>query len=127
MACSGGTEAKRGAFAGPASAWGYDFNLHAVRVRKSQHLFVESFSSPLNQETLVRKPLMPVFERRGRNAKGGPGDFAGTGMSAGGARPREKGEDGSRRADVIAEVEVIGPRIVKIDRPLTERRPRTSV
>ena len=99
---------------------GHDFNVHAVRIRKSQHLFVEPFSSALDQETLVCKPFMPIFERRGWNAEGSPDDFAGAGVAASAVRPREKGEDGTGRAGIVAEVEVIGPWIVKVDRALDE-------
>ncbi len=39
-------------------------------------------------------------------------------------RPGEEGEDGSRRPGVVAKVEVVGPRIVKVDGAFDETKPQ---
>ncbi len=64
--------------------------------------------------------VFPVFDRSERDAEGGLGDFAGAGVAAAGAGPGEEGEDGSGRAGVVAEVEVVGSGVVEVYGALDE-------
>ena len=58
------------------------------------------------------------------NTEGGGRGFSYAQAAAGGMGPGEEGEDGSRRAGIIAKVEVVGSGIVKVDGAFDETKPQ---
>ncbi len=83
-------------------------------------MFVEAFAGFLDEDAVFAEALFPIVDGAERDAEGGLRDFAGSGVAASGAGPGEKGEDGSGRAGVVAEVEVVGSGVVEVDGALDE-------
>ena len=64
--------------------------------------------------------LQPEIDRVWRNGERGRIDLAGASNPAARARPRKKRQNRSWRATVIAEIEVICPRVIEVDGALNE-------
>src|SRR5580658_8459183 len=84
---------KTGGVCGGGVSMGDDFNLHAVRIGKGQHLLFETPSGLLHEHALISQPLQPVLERARGNAECGLRNFANTRLSARGVRPGKERQD----------------------------------
>ena len=78
------------------------------------------------RDVVLLKALQPITERVGRNRERGRFDLAGPAASAARARPRKECENRSRRAAVVAEIEMIASRIVKIHSAFNETQTEKS-
>src|SRR4051812_34750685 len=67
--------------------------------------------------------LEPVTDRRGSNGQRRHTHLANAGAAALSTRPRKEGEDATRRPFAITIVEVIGARVVEVDRLLHQPHP----
>ena len=97
-----------------------DLDLHAVGIGKRQHLFFKPISRFLDENTRVGQPLAPIFEGARGDAKGSLRNFPGAGVSTGGVRPGKEGEDRAGRSSIVAEIKMVGARVVEINGALDE-------
>ena len=95
-------------------------NQKSIRINKPNYFFTESRRRLLRGDMVLLEALQPITDRVRRNRERGRFDLAGAAASAPRARPRKKCENRSRRAAVVAEIEMITSRIVKIDRAFDE-------
>src|SRR6266496_2197303 len=72
------------------------------------------------------QPLDPEPERRREYREGGDRNLAGALSPAPGPGPGEEGQDAAGRADLVAEVEVIGLRVVEVHRTLDQAEPEQA-
>jgi len=99
---------------------GYDFDLHAVGVGQGEDFFFEAPGTAGELDALLDEALLPEGERVKGDAEGGVSDFPSAHAPAPGTGPGEEGEDGTGRADVVTEVEVVGAGVVEVDGSLDE-------
>ena len=101
-------------------------NQKSIRINKPNYFFAEARRHFLSGDVVLLETFQPITERVRRNRERGRFDLAGAAASAPRARPRKKCQDCSRRAAVVAEIEMITSRIVEIDRALDETQPEKS-
>ena len=96
------------------------FNQKSIRIDKPNHFFAEPRQHFLRSDVLDLESVEPVTNRVRRNSERGCFDLAGAASSTPRARPWKKCEDRSRRAAVVAEIEMITSWIIEIDRAFDE-------
>jgi hypothetical protein len=75
---------------------------------------------------VAHEALEPEAERARQHRERRHRDLARTLAARPGTGPREEGHDAARRADLVAVVQVIGLRIVEVDRALHEAQPEQA-
>src|SRR4051794_39248919 len=98
----------------------YKLNPHAVGIAECQDGFSHAFFFAFQRDILRREPFLPIGNRGRRNTECRVGDFPCPDRPAGRMRPREEREDGAGGSGIIAEVEVVSPRIIEVYRLLDE-------
>src|SRR5262249_37293567 len=93
---------------------------HAVGIAEGKDLLAKALLERLMRDDFFNQALGPVSERAQRHAEGGLIGFADAAAARRRSHPRKKREDRARAAGLIAVVEVIGRRVVEIDRSLDE-------
>ena len=99
---------------------GYDFDLHAVGIGQGEDFFFEAPGTAGELDALLDEALLPEVDGVCRDAEGGVRDFADARGAVADARPGEESEDGAGGAEVVAEIEVVGAGVVKVDGALDE-------
>src|SRR5262249_34990146 len=75
-----------------------------------------------DRQRAISQALRPELERRRRNLERDGRDLTRAEVPLRHPRPRKEREDRARRADPVAEVEVVGPGIVEVDGQLDEAK-----
>src|SRR5258707_1197521 len=97
-----------------------NFQVQSVRIRKGKHFLFESSALPLHRNAKLLQPFSQIPEGVIRNTEGGSSRHSRPRTPTRGQEPGKKREDCSRRAHLIAEIKMIGLRVIKIDRSLHE-------
>src|SRR5713226_10494226 len=98
----------------------HDFKLQTIGIDESENLFLEARALELRRDPELLQSVLPVAHRRLGNAERGRAYCANAGAASPDELPRKEGENGSWVTQLISEVEMISPRIVKIDSLLYE-------
>src|SRR6266567_297998 len=75
---------------------------------------------------IARQAFDPVIERSGRDREGDINNLPCAPATFWSAGPGKEGHDGTRRADLITIVEMIGARIIKVDGLLDQALPQNT-
>ena len=97
-----------------------ELDTHAVEVAEAEDGLAEAGFKMLDGDARRLETVLPIRERGGGDAEGCGGGFAYSDAGAGGAGPREEGQDGARGAEIVTEVEVVAAGIVEVDGALDE-------
>src|SRR5215469_4254553 len=90
------------------------FDLESVRISDCEYVFSETSRRFLNGCARLDQVFFPIFQRTLRNTERRDGDLTHANAAARSPRPREEGQNRSRRADFVRKIEVVCSRIVKI-------------
>ena len=106
----------------------------AVRVEQRQHLVAETplgltlrrvaAAHVAHHHAHAAQAVAPPTQRAGRHRQRRRRHLAGTAAAAARQGPGKEGEDAPRPAGGVAEVEVVGPGIVEVHRPLDQPQPQ---
>src|SRR5262245_27637314 len=103
-----------------ACRYSNQFDQKSIRINKSNYFFSETRSCFFSHHVVLFQTLQPKPDRIQRNCERGRFDLTGPANSASSSRPRKKCQDCSRRAAIIAEIKMVGSRVIKIHRALDE-------
>src|SRR6188472_2197917 len=96
------------------------FDHKSIGINQSNYFFSETRSCFLSRHVLLVQTFQPITHRTRWNRERCRFDLAGSANSASRSRPRKKCQDCSGRAVSIAEIKMVGARIIKIHRTLHE-------
>jgi len=94
-----------------------NFGLQTVWIGRGQHLFIEQLSRTLDRSSCSTKPPFPKTQRLLRNTKRGQCNLSHARATASCHRPREERKNGAGSSIIIAEIEMVRPRVVEADGP----------
>src|SRR5260221_5115385 len=101
----------------------HQFKPEPIRIAKPHHALAEAFFVRCDAEAVSVQSLGPECQRLDAYRERDRDNLTGTDDSAPGAGPRKERQDGSWRAALVSEIEVIRTRIVEIDRELDKSEP----